>query len=207
VRIACQLLTTRAHLWHHPAIPHPANRRPRAGEAIAAGPRLCSRPAPLTAGVTLRDQRRDAIPHLARNAPDRSSRRWPPCPCAPSRCPRAPACRRPRTEDLRSRLSDQNCAKNCVVTHRRSPTQLTQKVNISDAGRRPPTPESGSQSRCVTGLVSPSGNVPVTKLGSTQGRPGWSLLGLSGPASESSRRASSTSRAASPVSRYIASLR
>ena len=45
-----------------------------------------------------------------------------------------------------------NCAKNCSDAHRRWPTQLTQKPSISDAGRRPPTPESGSQSRCATGL-------------------------------------------------------
>ena len=39
-----------------------------------------------------------------------------------------------------------SCAKNCVDAHRRWPTRLTQKPSISDAGRRLPTPESGSQS-------------------------------------------------------------
>ncbi len=45
-----------------------------------------------------------------------------------------------------------NCAKNCIDAHRRWPTQLTQKPSISDAGRRPPTPEIGSQSRRATEL-------------------------------------------------------
>jgi hypothetical protein len=33
-----------------------------------------------------------------------------------------------------------NCAKNCVVTHRRWPAQSTQKTSDSGADRRPPTP-------------------------------------------------------------------
>ena len=45
-----------------------------------------------------------------------------------------------------------NCAKNCADAHRRWPTHLTQKPSNSNAGRRPPTPEIGSQSRCATEL-------------------------------------------------------
>ncbi len=46
--------------------------------------------------------------------------------------------------------SRQHHPKLCQKLLRRRPTQPTQKSSISDAGRRPPTPESGSQSRCAT---------------------------------------------------------
>ena len=74
----------------------------------------------------------------------------------------------------RRNASHPNCAKNCVDTHRRSPTQLTQKPSISSAGRRPPTPESRSQSRCATGLR----HAPLSAetKGSSRGREGgWEL--------------------------------
>ncbi len=59
-----------------------------------------------------------------------------------------------RKRSARARRGDgvSNCAKDPVDTHRHRPTQLTQKPSISNACRRPPTPESRSQSRCATGL-------------------------------------------------------